>query len=96
MIAMWALARGIFDGLPTSGAKKTSRHLASLAVPMFDRSVPKVGSVERREHRNAPPAYSQKVFYSAGRPTSESRAYVRRHLRAAPSVQSWSSGRVLM
>lgn len=37
--------------------------------PMFDRANPPAGSVDRREHRNTPPAYSPRVLYFAGRAT---------------------------
>jgi hypothetical protein len=37
--------------------------------PPFDRTDPPAGSVDRREHRNTPPAYSPRVLYFAGRPT---------------------------
>lgn len=56
VLAMRAFAGGIFNRLSARGARKIS-HIASLAVPMSGRSVPQVGTVERREHRNTPPAY---------------------------------------
>lgn len=40
-----------------------------LYAPVPDRTNPPAGSVDRREHRNTPPAYSPRVLYFAGRPT---------------------------
>ena len=54
---------------------------------MFDRTAPPVGTVERREHRNTPPAYFPKVLYSAGRPTV-AESLCSPPMRASPSVQS--------